>query len=246
MAMATTTAIDFTLIVSSVLSANLTNSIRAVIFDLDGTLVDSASEIAAAVNRTLEELGLAALEQGAVEAMIGRGVRTLVERALAQVEGGGLIEVDPAVQRFEAHYAQTVGTDARLFAGVMPGLRRLAEAGIAMSVVTNKPRFFTEMLLQRLEIDAFFRGVVSGDDGIRRKPEADMLLAACARMGSQPPQSLMIGDSDNDVIAARSAGCPVWCVPYGYNEGRGPETLACDRLVETVDEAARLITAGPG
>jgi len=220
---------------------DLTNSIRAVVFDLDGTLVDTASEIAAALNRTLEELGLAGLPPETVEAMIGRGVRMLVERALARVEGGALIEVDPAVERFEAHYAQTVGTDARLFAGVMPGLRRLAEAGMPMGVVTNKPRFFTEMLLRRLEIDAFFGAVVAGDDGIRRKPHADMLLAACERMGSRPAQSLMVGDSDNDVIAARAAGCPVWCVPYGYNEGRAPETLACDRMVATVDEAARLI-----
>ncbi len=222
-------------------SPNLTNSIRAVIFDLDGTLVDTAGEIAAALNRALEELGLASLEQGSVEALIGRGVHSLVERALAQVEGGALIELDPAVQRFEAHYAQTVGTDARLFAGVMPGLRRFAEAGIAMSVVTNKPRFFTMMLLERLEVDAFFKGVIAGDDGIRRKPHADMLLAACERMGSRPAESLMLGDSDNDVIAARAAGCPVWCVPYGYNEGRAPETLACDRLVQTVEEAARLL-----
>jgi hypothetical protein len=102
-------------------SPNLTNSIRAVIFDLDGTLIDTASEIAAALNRTLEELGLASLGQDAITAMVGRGVRTLVERALAQVEGGALIEVDPAVLRFEAHYAQTVGTDARLFDGVLPG-----------------------------------------------------------------------------------------------------------------------------
>lgn len=225
------------------MSANLTNSIRAVIFDLDGTLVDTASEIAAALNRTLEELGLAALGRDAIEAMIGRGVRVLVERALGQVEGGALIEIKPAVERFEAHYAQTVGTDARLFPGVMPGLHRLAGAGIAMGVVTNKPRFFTEMLLERLEIAAFFKAAMAGDDGIRRKPDPDMLLAACARMGSQPAQSLMVGDSENDVIAARSAGCPVWCVPYGYNEGRRPETLACDRLVATVDEAARLITA---
>jgi phosphoglycolate phosphatase len=137
--------------------------------------VDTASEIGAALNRTLEELGLAGLEQEAITAMIGKGVRTLVERALAQVEGGALIELDPAVQRFEAHYAQTVGTDASLFAGVLPGLRRLAESGIAMSVVTNKPRFFTEMLLKRLEIDAFFAGVIAGDDGIARKPAADML-----------------------------------------------------------------------
>lgn len=225
------------------MSSNLTNSLRAVIFDLDGTLVDTASEIAAALNRALEELGLARLEQDAITAMVGKGVRVLVERALARVEGGALIELDPAVHRFEAHYAQTVGTDARLFAGVLPGLRRLAEGGIAMSVVTNKPRFFTEMLLERLEIDTFFSGVIAGDDGITRKPAADMLLAACERMGATPAEALMLGDSDNDVIAARAAGCPVWCVPYGYNEGRGPEALACDRLVATVDEAARLITA---
>ena len=216
-------------------------SIAAVIFDLDGTLVDTAGEIAAALNRALEELGLAGLGHEAVEALIGRGVRALVERALALAEGGALIQPERAVERFEAHYAQTVGTDARLFPGVMPGLRHLAEGGIAMSVVTNKPRFFTEMLLERTEIGAFFKGVVAGDDGIRRKPHGDMLLAACERMGTAPAVSLMLGDSDNDVIAARAAGCPVWCVPYGYNEGRGPETLACDRLVETIDEAARLL-----
>jgi len=218
-------------------------SITAVILDLDGTLIDTAGEIAAALNRALEELGLAGLGQPEVEALIGRGVRTLVERALALAEGGALIQPDRAVERFEAHYAQTVGTDARLFAGVLPGLRRFAEAGIAMSVVTNKPRFFTEMLLERTGIAAFFKGVVAGDDGIRRKPHGDMLLAACERMGTAPAVSLMLGDSDNDVIAARAAGCPVWCVPYGYNEGRGPETLACDRLVETIEEAARLVVS---
>jgi len=219
---------------------NTTNSIRAVIFDLDGTLVDTAGEIAVALNRTLEELGLASLEPRAVEALIGRGVHSMVARALAQSEG---IAIDPerAVERFEAYYAQTVGTGARLFAGVLPGLRRFAQAGVAMSVVTNKPRFFTRMLLERLEVDGFFAGVVAGDDGIRRKPHGDMLLAACGKMGSDPAHSLMLGDSDNDVLAARAAGCPVWCVPYGYNEGRGPETLACDRLVETIDEAARLL-----
>ena len=217
--------------------------IRAVIFDLDGTLIDTAGEIVAAANRTLGELGLATLPPTAIAALIGRGVRSLVERALAQVEGGALIQVDRAVERFEAHYAQTVGTEARLFPGVMPGLRRLADAGIASSVVTNKPRFFTEMLLRRCEVSTFFKGVVTGDDGIPRKPKGDMLVAACDRMGSVPGQTLMLGDSDNDVLAARAAGCAVWCVPYGYNEGRGPETLNCDRLVADIDEAARLLTA---
>ncbi|HET9652780.1 MAG TPA: phosphoglycolate phosphatase [Usitatibacter sp.] len=213
------------------------NSIRAVIFDLDGTLVDSAAEIAAALNAALFELQLPAVPREKVEAMIGRGVRVLVERALAHL--GASHDVDDMVRRFEAHYATNVGTHAQLFAGVREGLERLHAAGYPMGVVTNKPRYFTERLLERLGVARFFRAIVAGDDGIRRKPQGDMLLEACRRMGSEPAASLMLGDSDNDVSAAREAGCPVWCVPYGYNEGREPHTLACDRIVPTVEELAR-------
>jgi phosphoglycolate phosphatase len=219
---------------------NGTNSFRAIIFDLDGTLVDSAGEIAAAMDRTLDELQLPRVAAKEIEAMIGRGVRRLVERALEQI-GAMRVDVGDAVERFEAHYAQTVGTSATLFDGVESGLDRLRAAGCRLAVVTNKPRFFTEQLLDRLGIAALFTAVIAGDDGIRRKPAGDMLAAACGAMGSAPAETLMIGDSDNDVLAARAAGCPVWCVPYGYNEGRGPETLECDRLVATIDEAARLL-----
>ena len=223
-------------------AVNTTNSIRAVIFDLDGTLVDSACEIVAALNRALEELGLAGLEPKAVEALIGRGVRSLVERALQLTDGGALIDVTRAVERFEAHYAQTIATEAALYPGVLDGLHRMKAAGLPLAVVTNKPRFFTLQLLERAQVLELFAAVISGDDGIRRKPEADMLLAACEKMQSEPAATLMIGDSDNDILAARAAGCPVWCVPYGYNEGRGPETLACDRMVATVAEAAEKIS----
>jgi phosphoglycolate phosphatase len=123
----------------------------------------------------------------------------------------------------------------------MAGLDLLRDGGYPMSVVTNKPRYFTEKLLDRLGVKSIFTGLVAGDDGIRRKPHGDMLVAACRAMGTTVEASLMIGDSDNDVLAARDAGCPVWCVPYGYNEGRGAETLACDRMVATVEEAARLL-----
>jgi phosphoglycolate phosphatase len=221
----------------------ITKSIRAVIFDLDGTLIDTAGEIATALERTFAELGLATLPKKAVEALIGRGVPSMVERALAQVNGTGH-NLGQAVERFEAHYAQTVGTAAELFPGVRAGLEALGAADFALSVVTNKPRYFTQRLLERLGVDGFFGALVAGDDGIRRKPHGDMLVAACERMGSRPPDSLMIGDSDNDVVAARAAGCPVWCVPYGYNEGRPADTLACDRMVRDVEEAARLLLAG--
>lgn len=219
------------------MDAIVPNRMRAVIFDLDGTLVESAGEIAAALNATFFELGLPSVAKEKVETLIGRGVRVLMERALAHV--GASHDVEDAVRRFEAHYAKNVGTHAALFAGVLPGLERLHAAGMPMGVVTNKPRYFTQRLLERLHVERFFAAIVAGDDGIRRKPHGDMLVEACRRMGSEPAASLMLGDSDNDIAAAREAGCPVWCVPYGYNEGRGPETLACDRIVASVEELAR-------
>lgn len=213
--------------------------IRAVLFDLDGTLADTAGEIALALNGTFAQYHRPALSQAQVAALVGRGVRSLVERALAQSDPP--VDLDEAVGRFETHYTQLVATQASLFPRVLAGLELLRSSGFAMGVVTNKPRFFTERLLQRLSIADFFVAVVTGDDGIPRKPLGDMLTAACRKMGTQPDSTLMIGDSDNDVLAARAAGCPVWCVPYGYNEGRPPESLACDRRVATVWDAARLI-----
>ncbi|HUP29014.1 MAG TPA: HAD-IA family hydrolase [Usitatibacter sp.] len=220
------------------------NDFAAVIFDLDGTLVDSAGEIAIALNRLLAELGQPPMARREVEALIGRGVRSLVERALERTGLRGA-DIGAAVERFEQLYAVTVGTDATLFSGVQEGLALLANARIPMGVVTNKPRYFTEQLLRRLGVENLFTAVVAGDDGIRRKPAGDMLLAAARELGCDIDSSLMIGDSENDILAARDAGCVVWCVPYGYNEGRPPAALDCDLLVSTVEEAARRLTAAP-
>ena len=215
-------------------------TIRAVLFDLDGTLMDTAGEIDTALARAFGDIGVPRVPRAHVEALIGRGVRSLVERALAG-QGARGVDLQDVVERFERHYAEVVGTEATLFPGVADGIERLRAGGRTLAVVTNKPRFFTEKLLAHAGASASFSAVVAGDDGIRRKPAGDMLEAACARMGTMPAETLMLGDSDNDIAAARAAGCPVWCVSYGYNEGRSPETLACDRLVATVDEAARLI-----
>jgi len=215
-------------------------SVRAVIIDLDGTLMDTAGEISAAMARTLDELKLPRVPAREVETMIGRGVSKLVERVLARI-GARHLDLDATVARFEAHYAQTVGTSAVLFPGAMEGLARLDQAGLSLALVTNKPRFFTEQLLARAQVARFFAAIVAGDDGVKKKPAGDMLEAACRAMGSAPAATLMVGDSDNDVAAARAAGCPVWCVPYGYNEGRPAETLACDRLVASIAEAAALL-----
>jgi phosphoglycolate phosphatase len=213
-------------------------SIRAVILDLDGTLVDTAGEIALALNETLAGLGLRPMSLEGVTALIGRGVRSLVERSL---EAAGGADLDRAVESFEAHYERVVATRAVLFPGVEEGLRALRDAGFKLGVVTNKPRLFTGKLLKHLDVDRYFDSVVAGDDGLRRKPCGDMLAAAAKNLNAAIGETLMIGDSSNDVLAARDAGCPVWCVPYGYNEGRPAESLECDRMVATVEEAARLL-----
>ena len=219
----------------------IANPFSAVIFDLDGTLMDTSAEICSALAATFRALGLATLDKPAVEAMIGKGVRVLVERALARV-GAAALPPEGVVDRFEAEYEAVVGADSALYPGAIEGLQRLRAAGVPMGVVTNKPRLFTQRLLDDAGASAFFTAVVAGDDGFTRKPAPDMLLAACRRMETEPARTLMLGDSDNDIAAARAAGCPVWCVPYGYNEGRPPESLACDRLVADIAEAARLVT----
>ena len=221
----------------------LSQPIRAVIFDLDGTLVDSAGEIALALARAFREFGVAELSVSAVRRLIGRGVAALVERGLQQA-GAGVAELPAVLERFEAHYAATVGTTARPYPLVREGLALLAQRGLPLAVVTNKPRAFSERLLEHLHMRAHFVALVAGDDGFRRKPAGDMLIAACIGMDRPAGATLMVGDSLHDVRAARAAGLRVWCVPYGYNEGRPAAALACDRIVATVEEAARLIGAG--
>ena len=127
-------------------------SIRAVILDLDGTIADTAIEIGLALNETLAELGFAVVSLEAATALIGRGVRSLVERALEEVDG--VTDLDRAVERFERHYARIVGTRATLFPGVKEGLLALRDAGRKLGVVTNKPRAFTVTLLRNLEVES--------------------------------------------------------------------------------------------
>lgn len=209
--------------------------IRAVLFDLDGTLADTAGEIALALALAFAELGLPVLPEADVRELIGRGIASLVERALLRL--GVDADAAAAIERFEAAYGRSVGTAASLYPGVFQGLERLAAAGLPLAIVTNKARAFTLPLLENLAIGHRFAAVVCGDDGWPKKPAADMVIAACTELGMPPATTLLLGDSANDVLAARAAGCPVWCVPYGYNEGRPVESLGADRIVADVEEA---------
>jgi phosphoglycolate phosphatase len=214
---------------------------RAVLFDLDGTLLDSAPDLAAAANAMLAELGLPPRDPVVIATYIGKGIPKLVERTLT---GSLDAAADPALFAralpiYEHHYAVESGRRSVPFPGVAEGLRALHDAGLPLACITNKAERFTVDLLKRTGLDGFFGVVVCGDTVARKKPDPEPVLAACARLGVRPGDALMIGDSANDVQAARAAGCPVWCVPYGYNEGQPVEFLDCDAIVPDLAEAAR-------
>jgi len=217
--------------------------VSAIAFDLDGTLLDTIHELAAAVNALLAELGYAPLAKDVVGAMIGKGMANLVRRALAlaidvspaAVDDG---EVKDALARYQAHYASRLGRETRLFPGMVEGLTRLAAMGIPLAVVTNKATRFVRPHLVQAGIERFFAVVIGGDDLPTKKPDPGPLRHAAAAFGIPTRRLLMVGDSANDVEAARGAGCPVLVVPYGYREGKPVHDLEADGIVASVDAVA--------
>jgi phosphoglycolate phosphatase len=219
---------------------------RAVLFDLDGTLVHSAPDLAAAANRMRAAFGLPPLAVERVADFIGKGIPMLVRRALVDDLAGAADEalVPRALALYEALYAEESGRQSSVYPGVREGLAALADAGVALGVVTNKSACFTEDLLRQLDLLAPFGVVVSGDTLAARKPDPAPLHHAFERLGVRPAEGLMLGDSANDVAAARAAGCMVWCVSYGYREGAPVAALGADRIVASVHEAALALVAG--
>jgi phosphoglycolate phosphatase len=219
----------------------------AVLFDLDGTLLDTAADIALALNRAIHEFGWPAIPESAVRVMIGRGAPILIERA-AEASGRSLQEGSHAalIERFFHHYGALQEMDeysAQPYPGAADALRTLHQAGLRTAVVTNKQQRFALGLLERLGLSGDVDLVVGGDTCERRKPDPQPLLFACQRLQVPASRVLMVGDSINDVLAARAAGMPIVCVPYGYNEGRDPRSLECDVLISTLAELAPLLLA---
>ncbi len=223
--------------------------VRAVLFDLDGTLLDTVADIARALNHAFTEHGWAALPVSEVLRMIGRGSPILIERAAARqgrVLGAG--EQSALLERFFHHYGaleELNESDAKPYPGVADTLRILHDAGLSIAVVTNKHRRFATALLDRLDLTKDVEVVVGGDTCERRKPDPQPLLFACESLNVPLSQALMVGDSINDVTAARAAGIPVICVPYGYNEGKDPKSLPCDAMIETLAELPALLWPPP-
>jgi phosphoglycolate phosphatase len=220
----------------------------AVLFDLDGTLLDTAADIGVALNRALAEFHLRPLPESDVRRMIGRGSPILIERAAA-AQGRVLDQATQAavLERFFHHYGALQENEefqAKPYQGVSEALSVLHGAGLRTAVVTNKQERFASGLLRRLHLLEWIDLVVGGDTCERRKPDPQPLEFACERLGSPPARTLMVGDSINDVLAARAARIPVVCVPYGYNEGNDPRELRCDALIEDLSQLPPLILPG--
>lgn len=214
--------------------------IRSVTIDLDGTLIDTIPDLAAAANGMMRELRRPELAVATVAAFVGRGIPNLVSRCLPDLAGEDLAQAQAV---FFRHYATENGRRSTLFPGVLDGLQALRDAGLPMAVITNKAAAFTGPLLVATQLAGWFEFAVSGDSLPEKKPHPLPLLHACKRLGTAPAENLHVGDSRHDAAAARAAGCPVFLVPYGYNEGEGVQAMDCDAIVASLAEAARRITA---
>jgi phosphoglycolate phosphatase len=202
--------------------------LRGVLVDLDGTLMDTAPDLAAAANRMRADFGLPPLPLQRIAAFVGKGAEVLVHRALTDDMAGTADPADFARGRraFYAHYTAENGLQAVVFERVPQALALLRERGLKLACVTNKPKEFTGPLLRKMELAPLFDAVVAGDEVAEKKPHPALLLEACRRLRLQPAEVTLIGDSVNDAQAARAAGCGCLLVETGYNEGEGVASLA--------------------
>jgi len=207
----------------------------AAIIDLDGTLVDTLGDFEVAIGRMLAELGLPPVGRDFIERTIGKGGEHLIRSTLARAGAdAGLYE--RAWTRYQAHYRAVNGEFALVYPGAREGVERLAAAGLALACVTNKPVGFAQTLLERKALRPLFAQVFGGDSFERKKPDPMPLQEACKALGSTPARTLMVGDSVNDALAARAAGCPVVLVRYGYNHGAPVEGVDADAFVDRIDQ----------
>jgi phosphoglycolate phosphatase len=213
----------------------------AIVWDLDGTLVDSAADIAASLNRLLAEQGLPALGYDRIRGMIGEGVRTLIRRGLAAHEVTPDDDhLDSLVERFLVIYSELATESTRLFPGARGALKIFSEAGLQQAICTNKPEAITRQVLEGLGIAEIFDVVVGGDTLPCNKPDPLPLRTVLTGLGVSPEQALMVGDSAIDVLMAHAAGVSVAFVTFGY--GPGPShPYEADYLIDDFEDLPAVV-----
>jgi phosphoglycolate phosphatase len=204
-------------------------AIQAIMIDLDGTLVHTLGDFAAAINRMLGDMDLPLATTEVVAHAVGQGSEHLIRSVLDHQLGlpgqqrcaGRSVDnlYEPAWQRYQHHYARLNGQHSEVYPGALEALQSWRSMGLPMACLTNKPVAFANDLLQAKGLHGFFRWVFGGDSFARKKPDPLPLLETCRALGSEPVRTLMVGDSRNDAQAADAAGCPLVLVSYCYNHG---------------------------
>ncbi len=216
--------------------------VQAIVIDLDGTMLHTAPELTEAANRMLREMDYTPVAPELLMSYIGNGISWLVKRALT-----GEMHATPdaalyehALPIFEKHYTDLL-LESKPFDGVISGLEAMKSAGFRLGCITNKLARYTEPLLKGLDLAQHFEIVLSGDTLAEKKPHPMPLLHAAKFFNVPIEELLLIGDSLNDTVAARAAGCPVFCVPYGYNHGEPVDSLFLDAVIPNLGAALPLI-----
>lgn len=219
----------------------------SVTLDLDGTLVDTVGDLRAGCNGMLAELGEPLRSEAEIRRFVGKGMANLVERCLTRAGEAApdQARIAAGIAAFRRHYHAVNGQSSLIYPGVTAGLDAMQAAGWPLACVTNKPAMFTGPLLEKLGLAKYFQVVVSGDTLPQKKPHPEPLRFACAQMGVPLSGNVHIGDSGNDIAAARAAGCAVICVPYGYNEGEPVDSADCDALVSDLVAAVAWLRDRP-
>lgn len=222
--------------------------VRLVTFDLDGTLVDTASEIAEAVHLTFDALGIARRPQGEIVNLIGRGTRELMQKLFARMQeegatGAGQPDIATLLDAFEHHYTDTAGRFAQLYPGCEDTLQRLLNHGVKLVCVTNKEHRHAVRVLEATGIAGYFQLIVGGDTLPVKKPDATVFAHVFGEVGETAAHTAHVGDSAIDVQAARNAGVRAWAVPWGYNAGvpvaQSAPDLMFDHLTHIADMVCR-------
>ncbi len=220
-------------------------TVRAIAYDLDGTLVDSVGDLAYAANLMRDELSLAPIPESEIKTYIGKGIANLVRRAVMRGRDPGEDISDAYVANAlaicERHYAQVMCRTTRPYPRAVDGLKAALDKGLRLAVITNKATRFTERMLEELDLAKYFELTLSGDSLPTKKPDPAPLLHAAKFFSIAPSELLMIGDSENDIEAAHNAGCPSFFVPYGYFQGTDIHALKPTAIVADLVEAANLI-----
>jgi len=217
-------------------------AVKAVMIDLDGTLLHTAPEIAKAANAMLNAVNFPNLHLELVESFIGEGAPLLVKRCLTTTLGEepDAVLLDRAERLFFEHYANN-SAESRPYIGVEDGLKALSDAGYRLACVTNKPEKFTLPLLKKSGLHDYFEIVVSGDTLAKKKPDPIQLQHICAEFDVLPAEAMLVGDSATDIAAAHAAGCFIVTVPYGYNQGKPLDTTMVDATINDLTELVELL-----